>query len=76
LCFGLISLLAALYVIALEVMAVKAVNQFDWGKAAASLLLPFFGIFCCILVVVAGLASLLGPQLQDILDQINPTFTP
>ncbi|MCI0556801.1 MAG: YIP1 family protein, partial [Anaerolineae bacterium] len=34
LCFGLISLLAALYVIALEVMAVKAVNQFDWGKAA------------------------------------------
>lgn len=76
LCFGLISLLAALYVIALEVMAVKAVNQFDWGKAAASLLLPFFGIFCCILAVVLGVASLLGPQLQDILNQINPTFTP
>lgn len=76
LCFGLISLLAALYVIALEVMAVKAVNQFDWGKAAASLLLPFFGIFCCILAVVLGVASLLGPQLQDIFNQINPTFTP
>ena len=76
LCFGLISLLAALYVIALEVMAVKAVNQFDWGKAAASLLLPFFGIFCCILAAVLGLASLLGPQLQEILNQINPTFTP
>ena len=76
LCFGLFSLLAALYVIVLQIMAVKAVNQFDWGKAAASLLLPFFGIFCCILAVVLGLASLLGPQLQDILNQIDPNLTP
>jgi len=76
LCFGLISLLAALYVLVLEVMAVKAVNQFDWGKAAASLLLPFFAIFCCVFAVIFGLATMLGPQLQDILNQINPTFTP
>jgi hypothetical protein len=76
LCFGFVSLIAGLYVLVLEVMAVKAVNQFDWGKAAASLLLPFFAIFCCIFVVIFGLASMLGPQLQEILNQINPTFTP
>jgi hypothetical protein len=76
LCFGGLSLLAALYVIVLQVMAVKAVNQFDWGKAAASLLLPFFGILCCILAVVFGLATLLGPQLQEILNQIDPNLTP
>ena len=76
LCFGLISLLAALYVLVLEVMAVKAVNQFDWGKAAASLLLPFFVILCCVFVAIFGLASMLGPQLQEILDQISPSLTP
>jgi hypothetical protein len=76
LCFGFVSLIAGLYVLVLEVMAVKAVNQFDWGKAAASLLLPFFAIFCCIFAAILGLARLLGPQLQDILNQINPTFTP
>jgi hypothetical protein len=68
--------LATLYVLFLEVMAVKAVNQFDWGKAAASLLLPFFVILCCVFVAIFGLASMLGPQLQEILDQISPTFTP
>jgi hypothetical protein len=76
LCFGFISLGAALYVLVLEVMAVKAVNQFDWGKAAASLLLPFFVILCCVFAAVVGLASMMGPQLQEILDQISPTFTP
>ena len=76
LCFGLVSILAALYVLFLEVMAVKAVNQFDWGKAAASLLLPFFVILCCIFAVIIGVASMLGPQLQDILNQMNPGLTP
>ena len=76
LCFGLVSLLAALYVLYLEVMAVKAVNQFDWGKAAASLLLPVVVLFCCIFVFVFGVASMLGPQLQDILNEMNPGLTP
>lgn len=76
LCFGLVSLLAALYVLYLQVMAVKAVNQFDWGKAAASLLLPVVVLFCCVFVFVFGLASMLGPQLQEILNEMNPGLTP
>lgn len=76
LCFGLISLVAALYVLVLEVMAVKAVNQFDWGKAAASLLMPFFALICCISVAIFGLAALMGPAIQDIFNQINQSLTP
>jgi hypothetical protein len=76
LCFGLVSLLAALYVLYLEVMAVKVVNQFDWGKAAASLLLPVLVLFCCVFVFAFGLASMLGPQLQDILNEVNPNLIP
>lgn len=76
LCFGLVSLLAALYVLYLEVMAVKTVNQFDWGKAAASLLLPFIVVLCCVLAAIFGLASMMGPQLQDILNEMNPGLTP
>jgi hypothetical protein len=52
LCFGILSLALLIYVIVLQVMAVKGVNQFGWGQAAASLLLPFL-LFCCCLSVGA-----------------------
>jgi hypothetical protein len=76
LCFGLLSLVALLYVVVLEVTAVKGVNQFGWGQAAGSVLLPFVGFFCCLAAVAAGLASVLGPVFQDVIDQINPTLVP
>jgi hypothetical protein len=76
LCFGLLSLVALLYVVALEVTAVKGVNQFGWGQAAGSVLLPLLGFFCCLAAVVAGLVSVLGPVFQDVIDQINPTLVP
>jgi hypothetical protein len=76
LCFGLLSLIALLYVVALEVTAVKGVNQFGWGQAAGSVLLPFLGFACCLAVVVAGLVSVLGPALQDIFNQINQSIVP
>ena len=75
-CFGIISLLALLYVLVLQVMAVKGVNQFDWLPAAGSLLLPFIAFICCISAGVAGLVSLAGPAMQDIFDQINQSITP
>ena len=76
LCFGLLSLIALLYVIALEVTAVKGVNQFGWGQAAGSVLLPFFVFFCCLAAVVAGVFSVLWPAIQDGFDQIVPTLVP
>jgi hypothetical protein len=69
-CFGILGFLAGLYVLVLEVMAVKGVNQFDWWKAVASMLLPVFAIACCIAVAVAGILSMLGPQVNDIFNSI------
>jgi len=75
-CFGILSLLALVYIVVLEVMAVKGVNQFDWAPAAGSVLLPFIVFICCISAGVAGLVSLAGPAMQDIFDQINQSITP
>ena len=69
-CFGLLGLVAGLYVIALEVMAVKGVNQFGWGAAAASLLLPVFAIACCVAAVIGGLLSVLAPEMMDTFNSI------
>ncbi len=75
-CFGIIGLLAGLYVLVLQVMAVKGVNQFDWLPAAGSLLLPFIAFICCISAGVAGLISLAGPAMQEMFNQINQSITP
>ena len=69
-CFGLVGFAAALYVLVLEVMAVKGVNQFGWGQAIGSMLLPVIAIACCISVGVAGILSMLGPEARDIFDSI------
>ena len=76
LCFGLLGLIALLYVVVLAVMAVKGVNQFGWGQAAGSVLLPILGFACCLAAVVAGLVSVLGPAIQDGFEQIAPTLAP
>jgi hypothetical protein len=70
LCFAGVGLLAALYVLVLEVMAVKGVNQFGWGQAIASMLLPVVAIACCFAVVLFGIFQALGPQLNDIFNTI------
>ncbi len=72
-CFGILGFLVALYVLVLEVMAVKGVNQFGWGQAIGSLLLPVFVIACCISVAVAGVISMLGPEFMD---TFNTIMTP
>ena len=70
-CFGLLGLFAGLYVLVLEVMAVKGVNQFGWGQAIASLLLPVFAIACCLSVAVIGIMQALAPQLIDVFNSIT-----
>lgn len=70
LCFAGVGFLAALYVLVLEVMAVKGVNQFGWGQAIASMLLPVVAIACCLSLAFIGLAQMLGPQITDIFNSI------
>ena len=74
-CAGLLGFGLLLYVVVLEVMAVKGVNQFEWWQAIVSLLLPVFGVICCISLAVAGLFSVLAPQLNEIFNSI-PTPMP
>jgi hypothetical protein len=69
-CFGILGFAGALYVLVLEVMAVKGVNQFGWGQAIGSLLLPVLAIACCFAVGLFALAQALGPQINDIFNSI------
>lgn len=69
-CFGILGFVAGLYVLVLEVMAVKGVNRFGWGQAAASLLLPIFVVACCLAVAVGSIISLLAPQFMDTFNSI------
>lgn len=55
-CIGIFSFGFSIYALVLQVMAVKAVNRFDWGKAAGSVLIPLFVIFlffCCLAFVIS-----------------------
>ena len=70
-CVGILGFALLVYVFVLEVMAVKGVNQFGWGQAIGSLLLPVFAIACCISVGVAGIFSMMGPQITDIFNTIT-----
>ncbi len=58
-CGSLISLLIALYAFYLQVVAVKAVNRFDWGPAIGSVLIPFavLFVFCCCLAFGISMAT-------------------
>jgi hypothetical protein len=73
-CFGLVGLIALLYVVALAVMAVKGVNQFGWGQAAGSVFLPVLVVVCCFAVGAIGLVSMAGPRISDIFNSIQQSL--
>jgi hypothetical protein len=74
LCFGFVSLIAVVYVIALEVMAVKGVNQFGWGPAIGSYFLPFLVLACCVSLGVIGILRALGPGINEIFNSIQQSL--
>ncbi len=75
-CFRIILGLAGLYIIVLEIMAVKGVNQFGWGQAIGSLFIPILvvGLLCCCLLAVLGAA--MGPMIGNIFSTINQSLNP
>jgi len=73
-CFGIFSLGIWVYQIVLQVLAVKAVNDLDTGKAIGAVLIPGLVIFifiCCCLII--GLAAA-GPAIGDVFSEINQGF--
>jgi hypothetical protein len=69
-CLGLVGFALVVYVLVLEVMAVKGVNQFGWGQAIGSLLLPVLVLACCLSVAVASAISIIAPQFMDTFNSI------
>lgn len=75
-CFSIVLGLAGIYVLVLQIMAVKAVNQFGWGPAIGSLFIPglvILFVLCCAAVVVA---SLTGLALGNVFSTINQSLFP
>ena len=71
---GLISLALGIYVIVLQVLAVKAVNGLDTGKAVGAVFLPALAIFlvicCCAVIVGVAMGSVIG----DVFNSINQSL--
>lgn len=74
LCFSALLGIFGLYVLVLEIMAVKGVNQFGWGAAIGSLFLPALvvGLVCGCLVAIAVFA--LGPVVGNVFSSINQSL--
>ena len=60
-----------LYVLFLEMTAIKTIHQCGWGEAAAILFLPAVLIVMLCGVAFLGLIKLAGPSINDILHQLQ-----
>lgn len=70
-CTGPLLLALSLYVIYLEVAAIKAVHGLGWGESIGALVLP--GILIALLcgVLFLGLMQVFRPQINEIMQQIQ-----
>jgi hypothetical protein len=63
-----------IYVLVLQVMAVKGVNRFGWGSALGAVFLPSIVIvFFCGCLVLGGL-MLTGADIGDVYSEINQSL--
>ena len=71
-CFSAILAIAGIYILVLQVMAVKGVNQISWGAAIGSLLIPGLVIgFICACLVGVSVAALL-PLIRESVPNLTP----
>lgn len=71
---GLISFGLGIYAIVLQVLAVKAVNGLDTGRAVGAVLLPGLVIFIFVCCCVIGGLMLMGPAIGEVFDSINQSL--
>lgn len=76
LCFRIVIGLAGIYVLVLEIMAVKGVNAFGWGPAIGAALIPIAVVFlvCCCAAAIVG--ALTGAAIGNIFSSINSSLAP
>jgi uncharacterized membrane protein len=70
-CTGIISIGLSIYVLVLQVMAVKAVNRFGWGQAAGSVFIPGCVVIILCACVIGGSVALILPLIRDSIKGIN-----
>lgn len=70
-CILPVSLLLSFYGLALEVMAVKAVNRFGYGQAVGSVFLPGCAVMLVCACVIGASLLLLGPVIGNVFSQIH-----
>jgi len=71
LCFSIVTLVATLYVLFLQVTAVKGVNQFGWGQALGSYFLPVIVLCCCLSVGAFAILRVVGNAVNSSFNNIN-----
>jgi len=67
----------SIIVVVMEIMAVKGVSKFSWGKAIGSFFLPTLTVLCiCVVLPIGVIAAmrLLGPQVGDTFSAINSSL--
>lgn len=74
LCFALLSLAGGLYILVLEIMAVKGVNRLEWGPAIASVLIPGLVIAFLCACLVGGLIAFLLPVFRETFPQLQQSL--
>jgi hypothetical protein len=73
-CILPVLLIGGIYVIYLELAAIKAVYHTGWFEAAGAFFLPtLLIVFLCACVVI-GLLRVMGPAINDVLQQVQPGF--
>ena len=73
-CILPLSIVLGIYVLYLQIAAVKGVHGFGWLEAAIAVFLPvILLIFLCAFTVI-GLMRMIGPSINDIFQQIQPNL--
>jgi hypothetical protein len=72
---NLLTIPLGFYGIVLNVIAVKAVNQFGWGKAVLSSFVIFAAILVFVAIIVIVILALLGPVMGNIFQNIQQGIT-
>jgi hypothetical protein len=75
-CFWIIFFIGILYIIVLELMAIKAVNQFGWGPAIGSLFIPILAVSLVCCCIGAVFSTVMGPIIGNVFSTINQSLNP
>ena len=74
LCFAGLSAVFSIYVLALQVMAIKGVHQFGWVPAIGTFIIPGLAIALLVCCAVVVLLSVTGLAMGDVWNTINQSL--